>query len=116
MAIESMFSPRGAYGTLTVHADDLDDLRRRSKLMPERAVAYAAGCGGSLGAVDESRLAGRVTDLRRAWKGRDSAVDAFAEFLRTADDWALFRINPYRWGAENHLAEDESLELFLHGG
>jgi hypothetical protein len=35
--------------------------------------------------------------------------------LRTADDRALFRINPIRFAADKSIAEAEAIDLFLHG-
>src|SRR4051812_1484368 len=38
----------------------------------------------------------------------------FAGILAKSDDWALFRINPLRFGQEHDLPAAKALDLFIH--
>jgi hypothetical protein len=49
----------------------------------------------------------------RAWSPR--VISKLESHIRTADDVALFRINPIRFAAEKNIAEAEAIDLFLHG-
>ena len=61
------------------------------------------------GLLDE-RLA--ALELARAWAPR--VVSKLESHMRTADDEALFRINPCSFSAEKGISEAESVDLFLH--
>ena len=58
-------------------------------------------------------------DLRLdALRGKDAisaaVLDAFATFLGSAPDEALFRMSPLRYAAAQGIAEQEGIDLFLH--
>ena len=60
-------------------------------------------------ALDE-RLA--VLETRRPWSPR--VIAKLEGHIRSADDEALFRINPLTFAREKNLAEDEAIDLCLH--
>lgn len=61
--------------------------------------------------VLDERLA--ALEAARAWSPR--VVSKLESHIRSADDLALFRINPIRFAAEKNIAESEAVDLFLHG-
>lgn len=65
--------------------------------------------------VHEKILDERLAALEgaRAWSPR--VISKLESHIRTADDGALFRINPIRFAAEKNIAEAETIDLFLHG-
>lgn len=65
--------------------------------------------------VHEQILDERLAALEgaRAWSPR--VISKLESHIRTADDFALFRINPIRFAAEKNIAEAETIDLFLHG-
>jgi class 3 adenylate cyclase len=67
-----------------------------------------------MGEINETQLDERLAALeaRRTWSPR--LVSKLEHFLREAPDRALFRINPLSFAAERGLAEDETIDLFLH--
>jgi class 3 adenylate cyclase len=64
--------------------------------------------------VSEKLLDERLAKLEtaRAWSPR--LVSKLEGHIRSADDEALFRINPLAFAAERGLAEDEVIDLLLH--
>jgi class 3 adenylate cyclase len=65
--------------------------------------------------IDERKLEERLGALEaaKAWSPR--VISRLETALRTADDRALFRINPIRFAADKSIAEAEAIDLFLHG-
>jgi len=63
--------------------------------------------------VNEAFLDQKLAELEqiRTWSPR--VVSKFESFLRTDDEWALFRANPFVFAAERAVDEDESVDLFL---
>src|SRR5919107_5362319 len=59
----------------------------------------------------DERLA--ALEAARAWSPR--VISKLESHIRTADDVALFRINPIRFAAEKTITEAEAIDLFLHG-
>jgi class 3 adenylate cyclase len=49
----------------------------------------------------------------RTWSPR--VISKLETFIRTADDGALFRVDPVHYAVEKGLAESEAIDLFLHG-
>ena len=66
-------------------------------------------------AVHEKILDERLAALERARAWSPRVISKLESHIRTADDVALFRINPIRFAAENSIAEAETIDLFLHG-
>jgi class 3 adenylate cyclase len=64
--------------------------------------------------VDERMLDERLAQLEaaRAWSPR--SVSRLEALIRTDDDAALFRINPFTFASERSLDEGEAIDLFLH--
>jgi class 3 adenylate cyclase len=66
------------------------------------------------GVVDERALDEGLAGLEgaRAWSPR--VVSRLEALIRTGDDAALFRVNPFAFAAERGLAPGEAVDLFLH--
>ncbi len=64
--------------------------------------------------VNENALDERLAELetRRLWSPR--VIAKLEGHIRSADDEALFRINPLTFAREKNLAEDEAIDLCLH--
>jgi class 3 adenylate cyclase len=64
--------------------------------------------------LDEAVLDEMLAELEklRSWSPR--VVSKLETFLRTDDEWALFRANPFTFAAERGVNEDEAVDLFLH--
>src|SRR5579863_3635521 len=64
--------------------------------------------------IDERKLEERLGALEaaKAWSPR--VISRLETALRTADDRALFRINPIKFAADRSIAETEAIDLFLH--
>ena len=65
--------------------------------------------------VHEKILDERLAALERARAWSPRVISKLESHIRTADDVALFRINPIRFAAEKNIAEAETIDLFLHG-
>ena len=65
--------------------------------------------------LDEVLLDGRLARLEgaRAWSPR--TVAKLESLIRSADDEALFRINPFGFAEDRGVAADEAIDLLLHG-
>lgn len=65
-------------------------------------------------AVSETLLDGRLAELEkaRAWSPR--LVSKLESHIRSAEDEALYRINPFTFAKERNLQENEVIDLFLH--
>jgi class 3 adenylate cyclase len=63
--------------------------------------------------VDEKLLDEKLADLEqlRVWSPR--LISKLESFVRTGDDWALFRANPFYFAEERCVSEDEAIDLFL---
>jgi len=48
----------------------------------------------------------------RAWSPR--VISKLESFIRAAEDYDLFRINPIQYATEKGMAESEAIDLFLH--
>jgi class 3 adenylate cyclase len=64
--------------------------------------------------VNEALLDDQLGALEkeRSWSPR--VISKLENFVRSADDWALFRINPFVFAEERGIPEDEAVDLFLH--
>jgi class 3 adenylate cyclase len=67
-----------------------------------------------MAAVNEALLDDQLGALEkeRAWSPR--VISKLENFVRSADDWALFRVNPFVFAKERGIGEDEAVDLFLH--
>ncbi|HTM46103.1 MAG TPA: DUF5939 domain-containing protein [Polyangiaceae bacterium] len=66
--------------------------------------------------VNETLLDEQLGELEklRSWSPR--VISKLENFIRTADDWSLFRVNPYYFAEERGVSEDEAVDLFLLAG
>jgi class 3 adenylate cyclase len=64
--------------------------------------------------VNEKLLDERLARLEqaRAWSPR--VISKLESHVRSADEDALFRINPFGFAAEKNVSENEAVDLFLH--
>ena len=64
--------------------------------------------------VDERALDERLARLEAARSWSPRIVSRLEALIRTDDDAALFRVNPFTFASERDLDQDESIDLFLH--
>ena len=64
--------------------------------------------------VNERLLAQRLGALGAARDWAPTVLPEFERFIRTADDYDLFRVNPIRYGALAGLSDEDAIELFVH--
>jgi class 3 adenylate cyclase len=64
--------------------------------------------------VDERMLDERLAQLEAARPWSPRVVSRLEALIRTDDDAALFRVNPFAFASERGLEEDEAIDLFLH--
>ena len=64
--------------------------------------------------VDERALDERLAQLEAARSWSPRIVSRLEALIRTDDDAALFRVNPFTFASERDLDQDESIDLFLH--
>jgi len=64
--------------------------------------------------INESLLDKFLGELEsaRAWSPRVNSK--LESFIRTAEDYDLFRVNPIQYATEKNMAESEAIDLFLH--
>ena len=64
--------------------------------------------------INESLLDKFLGELEgaRTWSPR--VISKLENFIRTADDYDLFRVNPIQYATEKNMAESEAIDLFLH--
>src|SRR6478672_5110243 len=73
------------------------------------------GSGGSMATtVNEQRLDERLALLEKARTWSPRLISKLESHIRTADDRALYRINPFTFAKERNIAEIEVVDLFLH--
>lgn len=63
--------------------------------------------------LNEALLDQQLEELEklRSWSPR--LISKLESFLRSGDDWALFRANPFAFAEERGVNEDEAVDLFL---
>src|SRR6476646_3242881 len=64
--------------------------------------------------VNESLLSQRLGALGSARSWAPNVLSELERFIRTADDYDLFRINPIQYGGLVDLSEADAIELFVH--
>ncbi|MBM4263918.1 MAG: adenylate/guanylate cyclase domain-containing protein [Deltaproteobacteria bacterium] len=64
--------------------------------------------------VDEIVLRQRLSELAAAKAWASPVLPALEHFIRTADDYDLFRVNPIHYGSTAGLSEADAIELFIH--
>ncbi len=64
--------------------------------------------------VDERALDERLARLEAARPWSPRVVSRLEALLRTDDDAALFRVNPFTFASQQSLDQNEAIDLFLH--
>ena len=64
--------------------------------------------------VDERALDERLARLEAARTWSPRVVSRLEALIRSDDDGALFRVNPFTFARERDLENDEAIDLFLH--
>jgi class 3 adenylate cyclase len=64
--------------------------------------------------INERLLKQRLTDLQTARTWTPNTVLELERFIRTADDYDLFRVNPIQFANANGLSEANGIDLFVH--
>src|SRR5436309_12738298 len=64
--------------------------------------------------VNESLLSQRLGALGLARSWAPNVLPELERFIRTADDYDLFRVNPIQSGGLVELSEADAIELFVH--
>ena len=64
--------------------------------------------------VDERALDERLARLEAARTWSPRVVSRLEALIRSEDDGALFRVNPFTFARERDLENDEAIDLFLH--
>lgn len=63
--------------------------------------------------INESVLAERLSELGSAKSWDPGVLSQLESFVRTADDYDLFRVNPIQYGSATGLSDADTIELFL---
>jgi hypothetical protein len=64
--------------------------------------------------VNESLLSQRFGALASARTWAPNVLPELERFIRTADDYHLFRVNPIQYGSTAGLSEADAIDLFVH--
>src|SRR4051794_35564950 len=64
--------------------------------------------------VNEGVLSQRLGALGSAGDWAPNVLPALERFIRTADDYDLFRVNPIQYGRTVDLSEVNAIDLFVH--
>jgi class 3 adenylate cyclase len=64
--------------------------------------------------IDEGALDKQLAKLEAARPWSPRVVSRLEGLIRSEDDAALFRVNPFTFAAERGLADSEAIDLFLH--
>ena len=64
--------------------------------------------------VNESVLRERLSVLGSACSLEPRIISELESFVRTADDYDLFRVNPIHYANSSGLSESDAIELFIH--
>ncbi len=65
--------------------------------------------------LNETILEDKLEQLEKARGWSPRVISKLETFIRTSDDYDLFRINPIRYAADKNMAEAEAIDVFLHG-
>ncbi|WP_456621400.1 MULTISPECIES: DUF5939 domain-containing protein [unclassified Bradyrhizobium] len=64
--------------------------------------------------INESVLTQRLSELESARNWPPPVLQGLERFIRTGDDYDLFRINPINYATVNGLSEADGIDLFVH--
>jgi len=65
--------------------------------------------------LNEPLLDERLAQLEEARSWSSRVISKLETTIRTADDYALFRVNPVQYAKDKGMAENEAIDLFLYG-
>ena len=65
--------------------------------------------------ISEDMLEEKLEALESARSWRPRVIAKLESFIRSEDDFCLFRINPIQFANTKKISEDEAIDLFLHG-
>jgi len=64
--------------------------------------------------INESLLDKLLGELESARNWSPRVISKLESFIRTTEDYDLFRVNPIQYATEKNMAESEAVDLFLH--
>lgn len=64
--------------------------------------------------INEIQLDDKLAQLERLGNWSPRVISKFEAFIRTSDDYTLFRVDPIQYAAEKGMAVNEAIDLFLH--
>ena len=64
--------------------------------------------------VNEAQLDEKLAQLEGQVSWSPRVISKLEAFIRTADDYTLFRVNPIQYAIEKGMTENEAIDLFLH--
>jgi len=65
--------------------------------------------------LNEPLLDEKLAQLEEARPWSSRVISKLETTIRTADDYALFRVNPVQYAKDKGMAENEAIDLFLYG-
>jgi hypothetical protein len=65
--------------------------------------------------LNEPLLDEKLAQLEEARSWSSRVISKLETTIRTADDYALFRVNPVQYAKDKGMAENEAIDLFLYG-
>jgi len=63
--------------------------------------------------LNEPLLGEKLAQLEEARSWSSRVISKLETMIRTADDYALFRVNPLQYAKDKGMAENEAIDLFL---
>ena len=64
--------------------------------------------------IDDALLDQRLTELEKAHAWNPRVISKLEAFIRSADDYDLFRINPIQYGNTRGMSDAEAIDLFIY--
>lgn len=64
--------------------------------------------------LNETLLDEKLEKLERSGNWSPRVISKLEAFIRTSDDYSIFRVNPIQYAGEKGMTENESIDLFLH--
>jgi len=64
--------------------------------------------------ISENLFTEKLTQLERLANWSLHVISKFETFIRIADDYSLFRVDPVQYAVEKGINENEAIDLFLH--
>jgi class 3 adenylate cyclase len=64
--------------------------------------------------VEDSLLEGKMTEIEQARSWSPRVISKFETLIRGGDDMSLYRVNPLAFARDRAIADEDSIDLFLH--